>query len=822
MAGYTGIFMISAAMLLLQLALVRLFAVQQFHHFAFMAISMALLGNGVSGSLLSLRGRSFSPLLCCLGFSLTAIGTYLVINSLPFDSYSIAWDTRQIFYLALYFLAAGVPFLFCGLVIGGALMEAGREATGGSHRVYGANLAGSAAGSIGSLLVIAIFGGVGTVIVAALIGLLAGVCFLLKRNGWRDHGREVNPALMAIFTAGVIVAVTVILVAVPGWREQNISPYKSLAILKQMPDAKHTITRWDAASQVDVVESSAIHIMPGLSLFSAIGPPPQAGLTVDGDQLMPITSVAPNSSEAALLADNIPTGAVYRLRPEADTLVLEAGTGLDVLFALASGAAQVTAVDDNRLIFDVVREDYRDFTHNLYTHPRVTLVSQLGRVFIRQSGNAKYDVVIVSLKDPHRPVTSGAYSLTENYVYTVEAFEDYLSALNPDGVLLITRWLQTPPSECGRTFATAVAALRARGLPPAGHLMAFRSMRTVTILASPQPFSGADVDSLRSFLSERGFDGIYYPGIRADELNRFNILPEDDYYELFTSLLSDPQTTADEYHFDIHPPTDDRPFFFHYFKWRQTPEILAALGFVWQPFGGSGYFVLIALLVLVLLASAGLIVGPLLLKRKHPHQALRHADGGKKLRIFIYFGSIGLAYLFVEVSLAQRFILMFGKPVIALAVVFFSILLFSGLGSLTVRRWSMRWGMGLLVCLVAVYPLLVRPMSMLALQQPEWARILFSILFLSPLGYLMGLPFAAGLRVVEKQDAALVPWAWAINGSFSVISAVTAVIVMMSNGFSGVIWLGGVAYIGALLAFFSYFSSELGYSSSRVKGTKRT
>ena len=812
MAYYAGIALISVATLLLELTLLRLFAVQQFYHFAFMAISLALLGAGASGSLLSVWQRRCSRIGLCLAFGATTLGAYLIINYLPFDSFSIAWDRRQVAYLALYFLAAAAPFLFSGLLVGGELIAAGRAGSGGSHRVYGANLIGSALGCVASLPALAAFGGEGTLVLAALVGTGAGLCFI-PTSQMRGRLR----ALTAVALAGLVLVGLAALFRPPAFLSQQLSPYKTLSVLAQALDAEHALTDWDATARIDVVESSTIHIMPGLSLSSPVGPPPQVGLMLDGDNLMPITGLAPDSEQAARLADAMPIGLAYHLRPGGRTLVLEAGTGMDVLFALAAGAQAVTAVEDNALVIETVRDAYRAWTGGLYRHPRVNVVNQSGRVFARRvaqrTGGQRFDVVTVALTDPHRPVTSGAYSLTEDYTYTVEAFGDYLRALDDGGLLVVTRWLQTPPSESGRTFGAMAAALAASGRDPAEHLVAFRTLRTMTIVAGARPFSPGEIETVRTFLRERGFDAVYHPGIRPDELNRYNVLAEPAYHNLFVAILNDPAATYADYRFDIRPPTDDRPFFFHYFKWRQTPEILAGLGRTWQPFGGSGFFVLVALLALVALASAILIVGPLLLGRGSGggDQGLgvrgwetdtdtSRGRGWSRWRVFVYFACLGLAFLFVEIPLAQRFILVLGQPVTALAVVLFTILLFSGIGSLTVRRWRLTWGLGVLVVLIGLYPLLLEPLSALALRWPEWGRIVLTVLALAPLGYLMGIPFAGGLRVVEAQNATLVPWAWAINGSVSVISAVLAIMLALSWGFTAVLWLGALAYAGALVA----------------------
>jgi hypothetical protein len=306
---------------------------------------------------------------------------------------------------------------------------------------------------------------------------------------------------------------------------------------------------------------------------------------------------------------------------------------------------------------------------------------------------------------------------------------------------------------------------------------------------------------VRGFLQARGYDGIYFPGIRPDEINRYNILQDPAYHDLFVRILEEPEALYAAYRFDIRPPVDDHPFFFHYFKWRQTPEILAALGQSWQPFGGSGYFVLVALLILVTLAAILFIVAPLTLLRRRANVAVVPRPPGWRLRVFVYFSCLGLAFLFVEVPLAQRFILIMREPVIALSVVIFTILLFSGLGSLTVRRWSLPRALGLLVAIALLYPFLLPSFAGLALRLGDPARILTTVLALAPVGYLMGLPFPAGLRLVEQIDPALVPWAWAINGSFSVISSVLAVMLALTWSLSTVLVLGVGAYALAWLAF---------------------
>ena len=369
-------------------------------------------------------------------------------------------------------------------------------------------------------------------------------------------------------------------------------------------------------------------------------------------------------------------------------------------------------------------------------------------------------------------------------------------------MLVVNRWLQTPPTESARTFGSIVAALESMALDPNKNLLAFRTLRTMTILASRQPFTDDEIETARTYLAANSFDAVYFPGVQSGDVNRFNQLEEASYHHLFLNILEDAQSTYRDYRFNITPATDSRPFFYHYFKWRQTPEILASLGLTWQPFGGSGYFVLVALLILVSLASAVLIIGPLLIGGKTSQIRKTIDIPNWRLRVLVYFACLGLAYLFIEVPLAQQFILILDQPVLALAIMLFAVLLFSGIGSLTAKRWNLSLVMLILVIAILIYPIVLQPISTIVLGQSQTVRIILSIMIIAPVGYLMGLPFAGGLAVIEPRQPALVPWAWAINGSFSVISSVLAVMIALSAGFPVVLWLGAAAYALALLVFY--------------------
>ncbi|MCX7670049.1 MAG: hypothetical protein N2439_08250, partial [Anaerolineae bacterium] len=407
-----------------------------------------------------------------------------------------------------------------------------------------------------------------------------------------------------------------------------------------------------------------------------------------------------------------------------------------------------------------------------------------------------YDVVFLPLTDPYRPVTSGAYSLGETYALTVEALAASLARLAPDGLLVVTRWLQTPPSESLRLIASLVEALERRGVAdPPRTLLAYRGIQTITVIVAPDGWRSDELAAARRFLEARRYDLVWAADIRPDETNRFNRLPRPADYEALRAMFaaSDRRAFYAGYPFAIFPATDDRPFFFHFFRWGQTAEVVAALGHTWQPFGGSGYLVLFALLVLVVLLGAGLIILPLLVAYR------TMADAGPSVsrwRMVLYFGGLGLAFMFVEIPLIQRYILLFGHAAYAFSAVVIPLLLLASVGTQIVEKASPWIGavfvsLTLLIVLAALFG----PSWMaIALGWPLVPRLLVATAALAPLAILMGMPFPLGLGQIAPAGPRAVAWAWAINGCASVVAAVLAAIAGLSWGFTVVLLLGAVIY----------------------------
>ncbi|MCK4580045.1 MAG: hypothetical protein KAU10_01750, partial [Dehalococcoidia bacterium] len=364
-------------------------------------------------------------------------------------------------------------------------------------RIYGFNMVGSGLGCLLVLVGPSLFGGGGTVVLAALLGMAAVFAFSVPLS-------RLLRGLALAGAAGLIILLSI----APAALEIRMSPYKSLSQVLLHPGARTLCTGWNAFSRVDVVESSSIHMAPGLSFSYEGGLPPQLGVSVDGANLSPVTQVEPGRAD---FTDYLPGALAYRLSPEPRALLIEPQGCLDVLTALHHQSSSVVAVVSNPLMVEAIGS-FGD-EGNLLGEPGVEVAVEGARSYLSGS-EEQFDVIQLSLTDSFQVVAAGTYSLSENYRYTVEAFEDYYRHLSPGGVLCVTRWIQTPPSEGVRLMTLAMAALEGSGVAqPELHMSAFRSFQTITLLMKESPFTPRDIATVRDFCDSRGFDVVYFPGI---------------------------------------------------------------------------------------------------------------------------------------------------------------------------------------------------------------------------------------------------------------------------------------------------------------------
>lgn len=791
-----GLLLASAASLCFEINLTRLFSVAQFYHFAFMVVSIALLGFGASGTFLALKkkqpawtDRAWLPFLTAAAGACMLL-SYILVNKFPFDSYSIIVDPGQIAVLLLHYVALASPFFFIGMIVSMML----RSFPASSGKVYAMNLVGSAGGCLAAILAPGWVGGEGMVALSAGMAALAGVLMVIgnvhrsDKSGKRIILPSVLNSIVLIFSL-FILGFRLVSGSVPAFFSLTLSHYKGISYALQNPDAQVVSSEWNGTSRVDVVSSPSLHSVPGLS-YRYLEPLPSIdGLYVDGDNL---NAILPDGSDMAF-ADYLPISLAYDLRPEADVLILEPMGGLDVRVALDSGADQVTAVEGNALVVSAAQ--------SIYSEEDVRLVNASGRSFLRGT-QQQFDIIQMPLTDSYHPVSSGAFSLGEDYRYTVEAVEEMIERLEPDGILVITRWLQEDPSEWLRTFALAVTALEEQGGDPDTQIVALRGYNTGSLFIKKSGFTEDEISAVRAFAGEKAFDLVVCPSLQVAEINRYNILSDPIYYQTFREFLD---TTPREdfyqaYPYDVKPPSDDHPFFNHYFKWSQLEDILQNLGSTWQPFGGAGYLVILLILLLALILSGLLILLPALVARRRGKQ---HRKKGTPL----YFGLIGLAFMLVEMPLIQDFILFLDQPAYALTAILFCIFLFSGLGSNYGSRkiplsTALLLLVGILVLDIFLLPYLVDALLGLSL----FVRLIVTVIVIAPVGFLMGIPFPGGLAQVQSGqiDVAdsvnknwMVAWVWAVNGACSVVASILASLLALSFGFRLTLAAGVLCYLFA-------------------------
>ncbi|MDX1437724.1 MAG: hypothetical protein R3335_12990, partial [Anaerolineales bacterium] len=516
---------LAAATLLFESTLLRLLSVAQFYHFAFLVVSLALLGFGASGTMLSVfprvkrlpHRRLFA--LSGVGFCISVLLSDLIINLFPFDSYSIAWDSRQIILLVLYLVALTVPFIFTGLAVGALISTQ----SGRSHTIYAANLVGSACGVLAGLVAMRLAGVQGAMLLSALLGLGVAV--------YKDRSRLVLPVLGGGLAA--FLWITAMNQSGQAPLGLTISPYKALSQAARYPGSALVYGRWSEGSRLDVIRDAGIRKFPGLSYVFQGELPEQMGLAVDGDNLQPITLA--KAEEIPALAF-LPESLAFSLIEHGSVLILEPAGGLAVLQALADRADKIVSIASDPAAMNALGRSAGPF--NPLNREPAELVLSEPRAYLA-SAEQPFGVIYYPLTDEYRPVVSGAYSLSENYLLTVESFHDSFAMLEPGGVMVASRWLQTPPSEEIRLVNTVAAALIRVGKEPDKSLVVYRSLQTVTVLARPDGWSQPDLQGVREFLSQRRFDLVWAPDMQPEEANRYNRFPEPTVYLAVKNILDE-------------------------------------------------------------------------------------------------------------------------------------------------------------------------------------------------------------------------------------------------------------------------------------------
>lgn len=789
---YFGVFATACATLVIEVALTRFFSIAFWYHFAFLVIGIALLGLGAGGTFLTLFGsiinrpyRNLSRF--SLLFSLSIPSVFIVSGLIPFDPARISWDSKQILYIFLYSFILSIPFFFAGLTLSTAIAHAPQIV----NKIYFSDLMGAALGSIAVSFLFSPLGGSGVIIFASFTAMAGSLFFSLKEKTLTILLRIASGLLLFFF-------LTLRPEPVDRYLSLPISPYKDLKVSLLYPGSRLLKTDWNAFSRVDVIDSPMVRYAPGLSLEYRDALPPQLGITVDGSGLNAITGYR-DLGFIPYLPSYLP---YYIIRPQGDVLIIEPGGGLTVLPALHSDVKHIDVVERNPILIRLIRDDFSEFSRDIYRDKRVKVFIEEGRAFLKKKERT-YDLIEISRPGTISPTSTGLYGLFEDYTFTVEAFKEYMMDLKDDGFISITRYMLPPPREEVRILSLTLEAFRMLGIhDPSRRIAAIRSWGTITILIKKTPLTDDEIKRIREFCSSRRFDLVYIPGIRREEANIYNLFKEDLYFKLFIDLM-DQERRKDiykDYLFDLTPTTDDMPFFFHFFKLKKLIPTYHSMKDKWQPFIEGGYLIPV-ILIQSLILSFILILLPLFSIKGEKVKRGR-------LPIVIYFSSIGLGFMFIEIVMIQKFILFLGKPIYSVSLVLFSILISTATGSYFSRpreaslkglKTRMATGISILILILLLYYFTLDRVFMISLASGFAIRALITFALLAPLGFFMGFPFPLGIRITGILERRLIPWAWASNGCASVVATSLAIMLALSIGFSTVLLLAGGIYLSGLM-----------------------
>jgi len=764
---------VSAALLMTELALTRIFSVIMYYHFAFLAISIALFGLSASGVFAYVARRRLdkhaTDLLLAQQSLLYAVATVVALFFLVRLRVGLNYSRENLILMLTIYGLATLPFFTGGLVITLAISRLAERI----NAVYAADLGGAAAGCLVLIPLLDRLGAPGVVFAASALAIVAAVMFAPAT------------ARHSIAIAGVaILAGAAALGATAGFDVVATKGHEADRVL---------FSKWNSFSRIGVYDRT--HGDWSLS-DTYRGPLPDTRfMDIDSAASTPILHVAPDLSNVQYLRYELTTLA-YQLKEGRpfNALVIGTGGGRDLVSALVFGATHVDGVEINPIIAnDVMLDRFKEFSGGIYARPEVRIAVDDGRSFVKRAPD-RYDVIQASLVDTWAATAAGAYTLTENTLYTVEAFDDYIDHLSDNGVLTITRWV----FDGLRLVSLAEAAGAKRGWDLKTHIAIVRHDQVATFLLKKTPFTPEEIAKLHEVSTRLEFLVLYAPPLNGVP----NARPEDEQVSGtstadYARLVEAPDKIAfySTYNEDIRPTTDDRPFFFHTTKLKDQFSVAFGKTMLF----GNGLSALLTLIGISIALVILFVLGPLVFVR-----------GGRPANWpawLVYFGSLGAGFMLIEVSLLQRFVLLLGHPVYSLTVTLFSLLLGTGIGAAwsrrfadaTLKRTTMTALAGVallgLVALVAAPPLI------------QWAipfsraiRIVIAVALLVPVGMVLGLPMPAGIRLLRASAPQMVAWAWGINGALSVLGATVAIFIAMNWGFGVTLLSASATYLVGLAA----------------------
>ena len=821
---WPAVFLVSLATIGWQLALMRCLLIARYHHFSFLVISCALLGFGAGGTILSFGRDWFKDHFYqvfrwgTLAFAVSLPVCFRLGELLPLTVYFPPVDLMPTLgWWFVFWLIHIVPFLLAGIIIGLALMAGGS----GAHRVYAANLCGSAAGALGGIWLLEHFPANAAVVPLSGAVLFSGIFMLgcsdpahgpaesgnAAGDGYHGNARPLSATMayrkpewiygLSLVAAGLLLAAAQVVPADKVF-PLNIDQYKALAYIQRLVEqggAEKKATYYGLRGRIDLFSGPHFHTL--MSLNSRQPPPPMDVLLQDGFQTGSIPSVS-GMDQARFLESTLSALPYKLIRPERVLILGDAG-GTYVWLARLSPAGSIVLVQPDKNIVKVLE------THpsRVLDDPRVKVVIADPRAFLDHS-DATFDIIHLAALEGFAPGSGGIGGLREDYLATVEGFERCFALLGPRGLACVVRGIQEPPRDNLKIAATWIEALDKRDVKrPGEHLLMARDELNMATLAARAPVSPETVKVFQEISRSMSWDTEWFPGIRAEQTNRVHTLPGPEgsriswYHDSMNKLLSDKRNDLyRDWIAQIRPAIDDRPFFHDFFRWKSISRLRQVFGPLWPTRAEMGFLVLLICLIWTVGVAALLLPPAAVLLRRSEHGPSASLIGW----VVCFFASLGTGFMFLEMTFIQIFTRFLGDPVFAAATVFGGFLLFAGSGSMVQPRVSDKLPGGILlvtisIAIIVLVDLAVFPYIFAAAAglSPLWKAVV-SLALMAPLAFLMGMPFPWGLSALHRRAKGTISLAWAVNGFASVVSASGAVVVAMAYGFSVLLAMAASIY----------------------------
>lgn len=788
----TGLGLHSGAIIAFQLALMQLISIVQWHHFAYMIISVAMLGFGASGTLLALARTKLlgwsswlvPALMMVSGLLMMVVFHLARMEAFRFDVYLLFVNFSQFPALAANYLIFFLPFFTGALAIGIVFIKYAKSI----GRLYFSNMLGS---GVGGLLILVLSGFLHPLHAPPLIGLVS------VGGGWLCMGQRYRRANLVFGILALATAVSLFLVPA----NLKMSEYKGLAQALNLPGAEIIHSQPDIHGYIEVLQSPALRYAPAVSLSYTGSIPVKKQVFVNGDYFGAISKYKPDT--AFHILEHTTMALPYAMDERERVLVIKPGTGTAVAHALTAGVRQVEAVLENGGVLELMKTRFAGESGRLFLDPRVETRNMQVRNFLASESAGQYDLIVLPLLDAFGG-TAGLNALREDYALTLESFSLMWQRLSPNGAITVSSWVDYPSRTPLKILSTLVQTARDNGIEsPRDHIAAIRSWGTISFVLQKTPLNFEEIARIRSFGHQKFFDPALLPGITQEERVHYNRLEEDSFMGYLDRVMDGNPGFFEDYGFMIDPATDDKPYFSQFLRLKFLSRLSDIFGKASLPFLELGFLIVVVTFLQSLLLAILLIILPLFRLRRNPQ--------GKTVTL-LYFAALGLGYMFAEILLIQRFVLFLGHPVYALSAVISTMLIASGAGSLLSDRMkaipaSPRLLALLVSGLLLILALFLTPFLQNFISGPLLFKIAVSLLIIGIPSFLMGMLFPLGIRILHARDQTQIPWAWGINGCISVISTSLATLIAVESGFRVVMLVAAASYLLVFICSF-FFSNQ--------------